>query len=156
MRYLLFLLTAAVTIAASYGGYVRLTAGDIKKDSLIECEGKTISMSGNDGVIMHTLVYSVSPADGSAQFRYMDANGHASAIRQIRLGQTSVKASRERILLSGVVTDFSGSGDLPKDDPFLIQIHKGSSILFDMNLFKDRVWNVGIGSLDLGYCIMYK
>ncbi|AFJ89762.1 hypothetical protein QZM46_13620 [Burkholderia vietnamiensis] len=105
---------------------------------------------------MHTLVYSVSPADGSAQFRYMDANGHASAIRQIRLGQTSVKASRERILLSGVVTDFSGSGDLPKDDPFLIQIHKGNSILFDMNLFKDRVWNVGIGSLDLGYCIMYK
>ncbi|KVD84112.1 hypothetical protein WS62_20740 [Burkholderia sp. ABCPW 14] len=148
-------MTVVVTITAGYGVYRRFAAEDIIKDSLVACEGETISVSAKDGLMLRTLFYSISPLDGSAQFRYVDANGHVLAMRQMRLGQTSIKISRGRVLVSGVVTNFVGPGELPQNDPFLLQVRKGSPILIDLKLLKERVWNVGLGALDIGYCVMY-
>ncbi|WP_157644635.1 hypothetical protein [Burkholderia ubonensis] len=99
------------------------------KLSLVSCEGQTISIWPGDRLSPRILVYSLSPLDGSVLFRYLDADRHVIAMREIRLDHQETKVLRDRVQVSGVVSCVEGPGDIPSDDPFLLEVRTGRRIL---------------------------
>ncbi|KVM60344.1 hypothetical protein WJ60_19405 [Burkholderia ubonensis] len=122
--------------------------------TLVACEGQTVSVWSGDHPRSRTLVYSLSPLDGSALFRYLDADRNVVAMREIRLDQKETKMSTDRVEMSGVVGCMEGPGDIPSNDPFLLEVQKGRRISIALRRRIGNIWAVQLGAVNLGYCTM--